>query len=204
MSKLKASDLNYFELNQLPIRVANQCAPLLCGIKVSNILILRNNELEYLYQLLEGTLISVKSLYMNNKKSFLLLYDYEKMAQRLQEKYVRQFMKSQGYQSLEMEDVLDEIANRFKIFKEENDVFPHELGIVLGYPVWDVTGFMRHKGKNCLYTGYWKVYKNLSEAKQIFLKYDVAKHEVVKKVKEGKLFKDIVEEYQIDSNSIAV
>lgn len=41
--------------------------------------------------------------------------------------------------------------------------FPHEMGILLGYPVEDVEGFIINNGKNELYTGYWKVYDNLTK-----------------------------------------
>ncbi len=32
--------------------------------------------------------------------------------------------------------------------------FPHEMGLLLGYPVEDVVGFMENNGKNYLYSGY--------------------------------------------------
>ena len=37
---------------------------------------------------------------------------------------------------------------------EEKGAFPHEIGLLLGYPVEDVLGFIRYQGKNYLYTGY--------------------------------------------------
>ena len=40
------------------------------------------------------------------------------------------------------------------IILEEKGAFPHEIGLLLGYPVEDVLGFIRHQGKNYLYTGY--------------------------------------------------
>lgn len=40
--------------------------------------------------------------------------------------------------------------------------FPHEMGLLLGYPIEDVVGFMEHSGKEYLYSGYWKVYENVS------------------------------------------
>ena len=53
--------------------------------------------------------------------------------------------------------------------------FPHEIGVLLGYPAEDVKGFVVNEGKNYLYSGYWKVYGDLSEAKQLFYKFDRAK-----------------------------
>ena len=34
--------------------------------------------------------------------------------------------------------------------------FPHEIGLVLGYPPVDVEGFIKKEGRDFLYSGYWK------------------------------------------------
>ena len=47
---------------------------------------------------------------------------------------------------------------RYRAYMNGSKIFPHEMGLLLGYPVEDVTGFMVHGGKNSLYSGYWKVY----------------------------------------------
>ena len=50
---------------------------------------------------------------------------------------------------------------------KEYDVFPHEIGLFLGYPAVDVRGFMEHR--KCKYTGLWKVFESdETEAKKIF------------------------------------
>ncbi len=53
--------------------------------------------------------------------------------------------------------------------------FPHEVGLFLGYPLQDVRSYIENKGQNCLYTGYWKVYHNVNEAKQQFYRYDLCR-----------------------------
>lgn len=53
------------------------------------------------------------------------------------------------------------------------------MGILLGYPIEDVTGFIEHKGKNYLYSGYWKVYRDVAAKKRIFLQYENAKEELI-------------------------
>ena len=52
--------------------------------------------------------------------------------------------------------------------------FPHELGLLLGYPAEDVRGFMGIGYKKCLYTGYWKVYEKAEEKIALFSEYDRA------------------------------
>ena len=61
----------------------------------------------------------------------------------------------------------------------DRKIFPHEMGILLGYPIEDVLGFMEQKGKNYLYSGYWKVYRDVSAKKKIFAQYENAKEELI-------------------------
>lgn len=51
---------------------------------------------------------------------------------------------------------------------ESVEEFPHELGILLGYPPEDVEGFRRELGRNCKLNGYWKVYGNEKKAQARF------------------------------------
>ena len=50
--------------------------------------------------------------------------------------------------------------------------FPHEVGLFLGYPVWDVKGFIEHKGQQYKLCGYWKVYDDVPGALCKFEEYD--------------------------------
>ncbi|NLL91401.1 MAG: DUF3793 family protein [Ruminococcaceae bacterium] len=51
---------------------------------------------------------------------------------------------------------------------EENNTFPHELGLFLGYPLEDVTGFIANKGKGYTLCGLWKVYSQPERARERF------------------------------------
>ena len=44
--------------------------------------------------------------------------------------------------------------------------FPHEIGIILGYPLVDVIAFEKSCGKNCKYCGVWKCYSDEQKARQ--------------------------------------
>ena len=54
--------------------------------------------------------------------------------------------------------------------------FPHEIGVFLGYPLPDVIGFIEHRP--CVFSGYWKVYQNPSDARKLFALYDRCKNEL--------------------------
>lgn len=187
---------SYYKQSNLPYNIALQCAPLICGVKISNILIVDNGELDKIKQIFKNTLICIKKIYTNKKRSLLLLYNYKAVESYLHERCVLQFMNLQGYRTLEIEDVLSELSIRFKNYKESKADFPHELGLILGYPVWDVIGFIKNKGQNSLYTGYWKVYKNLSQANETFLKYEKAKELVLNNIIDGLSIVEIINMYQ--------
>ena len=63
--------------------------------------------------------------------------------------------------------------------------FPDEIGLFLGYPVDDVTGFIQNKGRNYLLCGYWKVYSDENRARRIFSNYDKCRNYLCNKLAQG-------------------
>ena len=85
-----------------------------------------------------------------------------------------------------------------------DECFPHEMGVLLGYPIEDVKGFIDNAGKNFLYSGYWKVYANVSEKVHIFNLFDNARKDIIKQIISGTAIEDIIANYQIELQSAAV
>jgi hypothetical protein len=77
------------------------------------------------------------------------------------------FLQSYGYPNGALDTMLQTLSHRYGM---ERDM-PHEIGIFLGYPLADVQGFIRHKGKNCLCCGCWKCYSDADSAQQCFDRY---------------------------------
>ena len=46
--------------------------------------------------------------------------------------------------------------------------FPHEIGVFLGYPLYDVVGFIENAGRNFTCCGCWKAYGDPNAAQQHF------------------------------------
>ena len=175
------------ELNQedLQTQLALQCAPLLTGIKVSNLLSVKNQSEEDIFEMFRETRISVKPIYQSEKKRIYLLYQREELEAYLNTEEVAETMKMFGYEELEPDSICEELKKRHACYMEEKGAFPHEIGLLLGYPVEDVLGFIRHQGKNYLYTGYWKVYGNVVEAVALFEAYNQAKERVIRMLSHG-------------------
>ena len=71
-----------------------------------------------------------------------------------------------GYECQEADCCIRKLQERFF----ENDCFPHEVGLFLGYPLDDVTGFIEQKGKNYKCCGIWKVYGDEEQTRILFRK----------------------------------
>lgn len=69
--------------------------------------------------------------------------------------------------------------------------YPHEIGLFLGYPVWDVQDFIKYEGKNYLVCGYWKVYHDVDKALATFDRYQRVRNNAIRGVLSGKQLKDI-------------
>ena len=67
----------------------------------------------------------------------------------------------------------------------ERDGFPHEIGLFLGYPAEDVYGFLKYGGKNCKYTGCWKVYSDVDRALALFDRYRRCRSALCRRVSNG-------------------
>lgn len=166
--------LQRMEKEDLSLQLALQCAPFLAGLKVSNLLIVPDAWLVHLMRRLRGTGILVRRLYRNGEKSVLLLYRKEELERWLTMPEVRRMMVRAGYPSQRPEDVLRQLEEKMGSHGKGEMPFPHELGLLLGYPPEDVRGFVEKGGKECSHTGYWKVYERPEEKRRLFAAFDRA------------------------------
>lgn len=120
-----------------------------------------------LSSLLQTTQLICIPLQASSRSVLAYLYDPQLLKNILTQSDNRFYLMKLGYPA-------DPGATLQMMLKKlgKSCIFPHEIGIFLGYPLRDVQGFIENKGKNCLYTGYWKVYHNVQQAKQQFSRYD--------------------------------
>ena len=149
------------------LQVARQCAPVLAGIKVSNLLILSRVSPLTVMRMMDGTGLSFDYLYCGCSRKVWLVYWLEELEAVLQKPEVRIFLREFGYQEFSCSSVLMHLKKRYQAYLRNEEGYPHELGVLLDYPLADVKGFMENKGQNYLYSGYWKVYSNAEQAKKI-------------------------------------
>ena len=181
----------------LEVKIANQCAPVLAGVKPSNMLVLENKHIRDVVRVLEGTGLSWRCLYAGEEKNIWLLYRKEAMEEIVGGKEQMLFLKEWGYKEDTLERMLIKFSQRFRQYrKDKNLPFPHEMGVFLGYPMADVKGFIKYEGKKYLYCGYWKVYENVEERKELFRTYEEIRKVFVEEARKGKNLWQITMEWQ--------
>ena len=180
MSSETLSILMTLDRNSVDTKLATQCAPVIAGVKVSNLLTVKREFLQDICQIFAGTPIRVFVLCWHKDKVSILLYRKELLQNYLKRGEVIDLLNAMGYEDCTLHKIFPVLQKRYKNHVLDNGEFPHELGLILGYPACDVSGFMNNKGRNFSYNGYWKVYENKDEAVKTFTKYDRVKEAAIR------------------------
>ncbi len=171
---------------RMGFRVATQCAPVLKGVKISNLIKVKAGEWRKIRSRLKNSGIVCVPLYRDEEKEVLFLYRCHPLEQHLKKQKVRKFLQKYGYDCCDVVSVLDRLRRRYRQYAQEGAEFPHELGVLLEYPVEDVEGFIKNRGENCLLSRYWKVYNDKQQAEQTFRLYDQAKEQALLEIMNGR------------------
>jgi len=163
------------DLKDVETQLAMQCAPVIMGLKISNLLIIPNENVNKAKEIITGSNLSYFILLKNEEKTTLLLYWSDKLKQYLSKQEVKELLWELGYQKITLEYLFPIFIRRYVLYCKRGGNFPHEMGILLGYPIEDVRGFIENEGRNFIYTGYWKVYEHVGEKLQIFKEFELAK-----------------------------
>ena len=175
---------------------------MLAGVKPSNMLVLENKHIRDVVRTLEGTGLSWRCLYAGSEKNIWLLYRKDALQEIVSREEERMFLRGNGYEEDRLDQMLVRLGQRYRQNRKgkesaQQDIqFPHEMGVFLGYPMADVKGFIKHGGKNYLYSGYWKVYENVEERKQLFKSYEQIRNVFIQEAEKGKNLWEITSEWQ--------
>jgi len=93
---------------------------------------------------------------------------------------------------------LDKLSQRYQEYAKYKQEFPHEIGLFLGYPLCDVTGFIRNKGKHYLSNGFWKVYHDAEQAERTFELFRRIRKDAMQTLEEEKDLRDLNVLYRIN------
>lgn len=157
--------------------LVSRCAPTLAGLKMAALICVPiESQSEYQMMVEEyNKRFNKQGLYFKtlwqcqNQRQVLYVYRQKEVQAYLTRSDVHEFIAQYGYEfNLSIDETIDLLISRFY----EENTFPHEIGVFLGYPLEEVIAFVENKGENAAYCGEWKVYHNVEYAKEEFLKYN--------------------------------
>ena len=163
-----------------------QCAPLLTGIKMSNLLHVREGQQREVASMFEATPVSSRILYKKNGRISVFLYREQRLKRFLSVGKVRRLLDSFGYRGMELPEILSRLSDRYQRHMDGRGEFPHEIGLFLSYPPEDVLGFICNRACNHKCVGCWKVYGNEQAARNIFEKYEMCSKIYFRQWQQGK------------------
>lgn len=110
--------LTWWRHQPLEVKIAGQCAPVLAGVKPSNMLVLENKHIRDVVRTLEGTGLSRRCLYAGNEKNIWLLYRKAALEEIVFRKEEREFLEQQGYADDCLEQMLARLGQRFREYRK--------------------------------------------------------------------------------------
>ena len=184
------------DLKSIETQIALQCAPLISGLKVSNLLIISAEDEALVRVILRRSGMSFFRLLRTGEKVTFLLFRKNPLEAYLKQQEVEAMLAEAGYAELSLGNILSTFQKRYAHYMSAGGRFPHEMGLLLGYPAEDVKGFVENEGKNFLYSGYWKVYADVEEKRRLFQKFENAKETVIQLLSYGVGIQDILDIYK--------
>ena len=165
-------------------------APTIQGIKAACLINFRRDSHENMCSIWKSKAdewlgpLGVQWLLLNdndeNNNALVLIYRRELLARALGCNEACEILKAQGYPLNDVEGCLSCLRKKFR------DGVPHEVGLFLDYPPYDVLCFMENrKCENQLRRSYWKVYGNVSQAKRAFERYKRAEYDAARLIMSG-------------------
>lgn len=155
--------------------LVSQCSPTLVGIKTANMFSAEyesREEIRCHLRRLNSKFapkgMRILPLRYMDKRVLLYLYRPDALSRDLENEQAQDILRSCGYDCERAEKCLCRLIRRLR----ENDDFPHEVGLFLGYPPEDVKGFIENRAGGSKLIGSWKVYGDVESAKRKFESYD--------------------------------
>ena len=173
-------------------------APTLCGIKPANLFSIKKAVFSKMsfkkWQTVFDTHgISAIAARISAGNVVVLVYNARLLEQVLNNPVAHSYLAEKGYKNCsDLYAVVKKMINHMKRGKN----FPHEIGVILGYPVEDVIAFEKHKGRECKFCGCWKAYSNVENAKQCQCRYRMCSCMCKQLFDEGYTIHQIVKEYK--------
>ena len=149
-------------------------APTLAGIKTASLFTCPYESREQLLdsvrqmnQRLRGKGLRVLPLRFSEKRALIYIYRPKMLLEDLSDTAALRLLENCGYDTESCGKCIVRLVQKLR----QDEDFPHEIGLFLGYPPEDVCGFMENKACGCKCVGCWKVYGDEAAAQKKFDQY---------------------------------
>lgn len=149
-------------------------APTLAGIKTGNIFpcpyeskaaLIR--AVRQMNKRLRPKGLRILPLRYTDGKALIYLYRPKKLSVDLSDRQAVSLLRQYGYDPEKCDQCIARLAQKLRSQAD----FPHEIGLFIGYPPEDVSGFIENRAGGCKCVGCWKVYGDEQAAKKKFAQY---------------------------------
>ncbi len=149
--------------------IIHLCAPTLCSVKPACLISVSKSTLFEEYQkilfwnkILKENKKKIKIVRRSENLFLLLIYDEFLIENIIFNEEIKSYLTIKGYSLNQgISVVLCELLSRLS----NESIFPHEIGVFLGYPLEDVLGYEKYSGTKSKFSGAWTVYGNVEKAK---------------------------------------
>lgn len=166
--------------------IIKHCSPTLAGIKTGNMFscAFDNNEqmkesIRTYNRLLNKKGLRILPLRQKDNRTLVYIFRPDALKEDLCDGAACRILKDRGYCTSKADKCVVHLIKRIS----ELDCFPHEVGLFLGYPPEDVSGFICNR--ECKFSGLWKVYGDVNTAQERFEQYKKCTESLAKRFAEG-------------------
>lgn len=168
--------------------VVRHCAPTLAGLKTGNMFNCKynskcdiNKKINKMNKALSKKGLRVLPLKFSNNKALIYIYRPNSLNKDFFNEKAMSILNSMGYDFQKPQKCIVQLIDKLRC----SSVFPHEIGLFLGYPPEDVEGFISNNASSCKCVGHWKVYGDETRAKKCFCQYRRCTNNYYKKWSSG-------------------
>ncbi|MBQ7821090.1 MAG: DUF3793 family protein [Clostridia bacterium] len=154
--------------------IIRHCSPTLAGMKTGSIFTCEytsKDSLKENIRKLNRTLgkkgLRVLPLRFHKGRALIYVFRPTHLSRDLRHDTAARLLSQRGY----VPDTPDHCVNTLIDKLEQSKDFPHEIGLFLGYPPEDVSGFIENNAHGYKLVGPWKVYGDEDAARKLFAKY---------------------------------
>ncbi len=174
--------------------IIKHCSPTLAGIKTGSMFsvgITENNdinkEVRELNNLLRGKGLRVIPLKKTKERVLIYFYRPSHLRKDLNNPIASKILARRGYKCGNPDCCIARLVKRLK----NEDEFPHEIGLFLGYPPKDVECFIKNPCDGVKCVGCWKAYSDAEKAKRLFKRYNDCTNAYFELNKKGKSLEEL-------------